>query len=113
VAAFNDRRKVAVERMRSISGFELEVEPVGAFYVFPNVSRLFGRTVGGHTVTNADELCIAILERARVAIVPGSSFGSPDHVRISYATSMDKLREGLNRIERLLDSVEHNVTAAV
>ncbi|MBV8460969.1 MAG: pyridoxal phosphate-dependent aminotransferase [Candidatus Eremiobacteraeota bacterium] len=112
-AAFNARRTMAVERMRSIPGFDLEVVPAGAFYVFPNVSKLFGRTIGGRSVTNADELCLAVLEQARVAIVPGSSFGSPEHVRISYATSMEKLREGLDRIERLLNSVEHNVTAAV
>ncbi|MBV8264035.1 MAG: aminotransferase class I/II-fold pyridoxal phosphate-dependent enzyme, partial [Candidatus Eremiobacteraeota bacterium] len=112
-AAFNARRTMAVERMRSIPGFDLEVVPAGAFYVFPNVSKLFGQTIGGRSVTNADELCLAVLEQARVAIVPGSSFGSPEHVRISYATSMEKLREGLDRIERLLNSVEHNVTAAV
>lgn len=99
---FDRRRRFAVERMRSIPGFELEVVPSGAFYVFPNVSKLFGQTIGGRKVETTDDLCLALLDAARVAIVPGSSFGSPEHVRISYATSMEKLSEGLDRIERLL-----------
>lgn len=106
---FDKRRRYAVERMRSIPGFELEVVPSGAFYVFPNVTKLFGQTIGGRTVETADDLCFAILDAARVAIVPGSGFGSPEHVRISYATSMEKLREGLGRIEKLLTV---NVAAA-
>ncbi len=99
---FDDRRRFAVERLRSIPGFELEVIPSGAFYVFPNVSRLFGQTIAGRRVETSDDLCLAILEQARVAIVPGSAFGSPEHVRISYATSMERLREGFDRIEKLL-----------
>jgi len=99
---FDKRRRFAMERLRSIPGFELEVVPSGAFYVFPNVTKLFGQTIGGRKVETTDDLCLAILDEARVAIVPGSSFGSPEHVRISYATSMDKLREGFDRIEKLL-----------
>ena len=102
LAEFDRRRGYAVERLRSIPGFELEVIPSGAFYVFPNVARLLGRTIAGRTVETTDDLCLAILDEAKVAIVPGSSFGSPEHVRISYATSMEKLREGLDRIEKLL-----------
>jgi aspartate aminotransferase len=101
---FDKRRRFAVERLKSIPGFELEVVPSGAFYVFPNVSGVFGQTVAGRTVKTSDDLCMAILDEAKVAIVPGSSFGSPEHVRISYATSMEKLREGLDRIEKLLSS---------
>ncbi len=99
---FDARRHYAVERMRSIPGFELEVLPSGAFYVFPNITKLLGRAIAGRRVETTDDLCLAILDEARVAIVPGSSFGSPEHVRISYATSMDKLRDGLDRIEKLL-----------
>ena len=101
---FDKRRRFAVERMRSIPGFELEVIPSGAFYVFPNITKLLGQTIAGRKVETSDDLCLAILDEARVAIVPGSSFGSPEHVRISYATSMDKLREGLDRIEKLLSA---------
>jgi len=99
---FDKRRRFAVERLRSIPGFVLEVIPSGAFYVFPNITKLLGQTIGGRKVETTDDLCLAILDEARVAIVPGSSFGSPEHVRISYATSMDKLREGFDRIEKLL-----------
>ncbi|HEV2879548.1 MAG TPA: pyridoxal phosphate-dependent aminotransferase [Candidatus Eremiobacteraceae bacterium] len=101
---FDKRRRFAVERLRSMPGFELEVIPSGAFYVFPNITKLLGQTIGGRKIETTDELCLAILDEARVAIVPGSSFGSPEHVRISYATSMEKLREGLDRIERMVAS---------
>jgi aspartate aminotransferase len=103
-AEFDARRRFAIERMRTLPGFELEVVPSGAFYVFPNVSKLFGSTIGGQCVSTSDDLCLALLDQAKVALVPGSSFGSPDHVRISYATSMEKLREGFDRIEKLLTS---------
>lgn len=99
---FDRRRRYAIERMRGLPGFQLEIEPRGAFYVFPNVSELFGRTVAGHRIQSDDDLCSAILESAQVAVVPGGSFGSPNHIRISYATSMEKLRTGLDRIENLL-----------
>ncbi|BDG59079.1 pyridoxal phosphate-dependent aminotransferase [Caldinitratiruptor microaerophilus] len=99
---FDRRRRYVVERLRSIPGFDLEVVPQGAFYVFPNVSALFGRTIAGQRVENADDLGMLLLEKAKVALVPGSGFGSPNHVRISYATSMERLKEGLDRIERLL-----------
>jgi aspartate aminotransferase len=107
---FDKRRHFAVGRMRTIPGFELEVVPSGAFYVFPNITKLLGQTIGGRKIETTDDLCLAILDAAKVAIVPGSSFGSPEHVRISYATSMEKLREGLDRIEKLLAS---NVVAAL
>ena len=110
---FDARRRFAVERMRTLPGFELEVVPSGAFYVFPNVSKLFGSTIGGQVVKDADDLCLVLLDQAKVALVPGSSFGSPDHVRISYATSMEKLREGLDRIEKLVASTgKENAVAA-
>lgn len=99
---FDRRRHYAIGRMRSMPGFRLDVEPRGAFYVFPNVSELFGRTVGKHHIASDDDLCSAILESAQVAVVPGGSFGSPEHIRISYATSMEKLCAGLDRIESLL-----------
>jgi aspartate aminotransferase len=107
-AEFDRRRQYVIERLRSIPAFNLEVVPSGAFYVFPNVRQLFGQTICGRVIATSDDLCLALLEEARVAIVPGTGFGSPDHVRISYATSMEKLREGLDRIEKLLTA---NVTA--
>ncbi len=107
---FDRRRRYAMDRLRGLPGFDLEIEPRGAFYVFPNVSELFGRTVGRHRIESGDDLCSAILESAQVAVVPGAAFGSPNHIRISYATSMEKLRTGLDRIENLL-RVESTVLA--
>jgi aspartate aminotransferase len=100
---FDERRRYAVERVRALPCFELPITPRGAFYVFPRVRGLFGKTVGGRRVTSSDDLCMALLDLARVAIVPGGAFGSPDHVRISYAASLDSLREAFDRIEKLLN----------
>jgi aspartate aminotransferase len=104
-AEFDKRRRYAIDRVRSMAGFELEVVPRGAFYVFPKVSGVFGRRIGAHRIDSSGDLCMALLESARVAIVPGSAFGSPDHVRISYAASLEKLAEGFDRIERFLAPV--------
>ncbi len=102
-AEFDRRRRYAIERVRALPGFELAVEPRGAFYVFPRVTALYGRSIGAQAVRGDDDLCAAILEAAHVAIVPGSSFGAPGYVRISYATSMEKLTAAFDRIARLLE----------
>ncbi|HXW52036.1 MAG TPA: pyridoxal phosphate-dependent aminotransferase [Candidatus Acidoferrales bacterium] len=99
---FDERRRYAVARVRAIPGLELEVVPKGAFYVFPKVSALFGKSIAGRPIRGGEDLCMALLDEARVAVVPGSAFGAPEHVRISYAASMDSLREGFDRIERVL-----------
>jgi aspartate aminotransferase len=99
---FDERRHYAISRVSAIPGLELEIVPKGAFYVFPKVSALFGKRIAGRQINGSEDLCLALLEEARVAMVPGSAFGSPDHVRISYAASMESLREGFDRIERLL-----------
>jgi len=99
---FDERRRYAISRVSSIPGLELEVEPKGAFYVFPKVGALFGKSIAGRTISGSEDLSMALLEEARVAVVPGSAFGSPDHIRISYAASMKHLREGFDRIERAL-----------
>jgi aspartate aminotransferase len=101
---FDERRCYAVERVRALPFFELPITPRGAFYVFPRVRELFGKTIGDRHVSSSDDLCMALLDLARVAIVPGGAFGSPDHVRISYAASLDSLREAFDRIEKLLNA---------
>jgi aspartate aminotransferase len=99
---FDERRRFAMQRLAALPGMQLEVEPEGAFYVFPNVSALFGTTIRGRRIGSSDDLCMALLDLARVAIVPGTGFGSPDHVRISYAASMERLREGFDRMQDFL-----------
>lgn len=101
LAEFDRRRSYMTERLNRIPGFRA-VMPAGAFYVFPNVSGLFGRKVGGTVVTDADSLAAVLLDKAKVALVPGGGFGAPDNIRFSYATSMDLIVEGLDRIETLV-----------
>lgn len=99
---FDRRRKHMMNRLNQLPGFAVRVAPTGAFYLFPHVAALYGRTVGGRLINSSDDLAQVILEDAKVAVVPGSGFGAPDYVRFSYATSMERIDEGLNRIQALL-----------
>jgi len=96
-AEFERRRDVIVALLALLPGVTC-VPPAGAFYVFPNVTGLFGRTVGGRTVASGQDVAEALLEAARVAVVPGEAFGSRDHIRISFSCSMERIRDGLRRI---------------
>ncbi|PKL92717.1 MAG: aspartate aminotransferase [Candidatus Goldiibacteriota bacterium HGW-Goldbacteria-1] len=98
VAEFDKRRKYILQRVNAISGLTC-VEPEGAFYVFPNFSSLVGKTFNGVKIENSMNLADALLTSAKVAVVPGVAFGSDVHFRMSYATSMEKIEKGLNRIE--------------
>ena len=99
--AFDRRRKLAVELLRRIPGVQV-AEPQGAFYVFPDFRGVLGREVGGVEVTTSLGLADVLLERAKVALVPGEAFGAPGSARISYALSDDDLEEGLTRIRTVL-----------
>ena len=98
---YDRRRQIAHERLNAIPGVTCPL-PQGAFYVFPSVAGVLGRSVGGRTVNSSHELCEALLETANVALVPGEGFGAPGCVRISYALSDDDLVEGLERIAAAL-----------
>ena len=74
------------------------VPPDGAFYVFPNVRGLFGKKIGKRLLKSGQDVAEALLETARVAVVPGEAFGSPDHIRISFSCSMERIEEGMRRI---------------
>ncbi|GIV15702.1 MAG: aminotransferase [Armatimonadota bacterium] len=97
VAAFAERRRVIVDGLNSIPGFRC-AEPGGAFYAFPNVSALYGKRWGDRVINNSDAFAEYLLEVARVAVVPGSGFGADGNVRLSYACSLDTIRNGLARI---------------
>jgi len=99
---FDRRRLHMMDRLNRLPGFSVKVAPQGAFYLFPNVSGLFGKKIEGQVVNSADDLGRLILEKAHVGVVPGSGFGAPDYIRFSYATSMERIDEGLDRIQRLL-----------
>ena len=104
VNEFEKRRDYIVERLNSIGNVSCQ-KPKGAFYVFPNISAYYGKEHNGSKI-NADlDLCNFLLDTAKVGVIPGSAFGSPHHVRISYATSMDNIKEGMNRMESALNGL--------
>jgi len=95
---FAKRRTYVVDRLRAMPGITCTL-PEGAFYVFPRVSSYFGAKWQDKKISSAMDLSLYLLQEAKVALVAGEGFGSPDHVRISYATSMKNLEQGLNQIE--------------
>ena len=98
-AAFLKRRDFMVDGLKAIDGFEVNV-PQGAFYIFPDVSALFGRKHAGGNISSGHDLAMYLLEAADVATVGGDAFGSPNCIRLSYAASDEQLAEALRRIER-------------
>ncbi|MEG2456118.1 MAG: pyridoxal phosphate-dependent aminotransferase, partial [Oscillospiraceae bacterium] len=98
---FEERRNYLVERMNRIDGVSC-IRPQGAFYVMMNMEKLRGKTLGGIVMNGSDDFARAFLERGLVAVVPCSGFGADSFVRWSYATSMENIREGLDRLERFL-----------
>jgi aspartate aminotransferase len=98
---FAKRRNYVVERLRAIPGITCTL-PEGAFYVFPRVSSYFGAKWQDKTISSAMDLSLYLLQEGKVALVAGEGFGSSEHVRISYATSMKNLEQGLNQIEATL-----------
>jgi len=103
--AFQRRRDLVLGLMKEIDGFKLNI-PEGAFYVFPDVSSYFGKSNGTLTINNCEDLCMYILYNANVSIVGGDSFGAPECVRFSYATSDDKLVEAIRRIKEVLQNLK-------
>ncbi|SHK59030.1 pyridoxal phosphate-dependent aminotransferase [Rhodothermus profundi] len=106
VAAFRQRRDFVLERLQAIEGITCP-KPEGAFYLFPQVSAFYGRrTPDGQTITDSESLCLYLLEQCHVALVPGQAFGDPNGLRISYAASMEDLREAMERIEAGLAALQ-------
>ena len=101
VEEFKNRRQLIIDLLRAIDGFNVN-EPDGAFYVFPDVSTFFGKTLQGHTITNATDFALYLLEKAHVATVTGDAFGDPNCIRISYAASEDQIKEAMARIAKAL-----------
>nr|WP_228502043.1 pyridoxal phosphate-dependent aminotransferase [Plantibacter sp. VKM Ac-2885] len=101
--AFDRRRKLIVGELNKIDGFETPT-PQGAFYVYPDVTALLGRTFGGVTPTTSLELADLMLDQAEVAAVPGEAFGPSGYLRFSYALGDDQLLEGVQRLQRLFAS---------
>ena len=98
---FKERRKLIIDLLNEIEGIKLNV-PKGAFYVFPDVSSFFGKTIKGKKINNASEFAIFLLEEAHVATVTGEAFGSPNNIRISYAASKEEIKKAISRIQKAI-----------
>lgn len=103
VAEFARRRNYIVEKLNSIKGISC-LKPQGAFYVFPDVSRIVGKTFKQQTIRDSVSLTQILLSQANVAVVPGSVFGAGSNLRLSYATSLGNIKEGMERIKRLIEN---------
>ncbi|NVJ87540.1 MAG: pyridoxal phosphate-dependent aminotransferase [Algoriphagus sp.] len=99
--AYFKRRQLVLELLQEIPGIKTHI-PEGAFYFFPDVTSYFGKSAHGHTVNNADDLCLYLLDVAHVSLVTGSAFGAPNCVRLSYAASEEELKEALKRLKKAL-----------
>jgi aspartate aminotransferase len=102
--AFQERRNEIVRRLSQLPGVSC-LMPEGAFYAFPNVSGCFCTAPDGERIDSGEALAGYLLREARVAVVPGDAFGAREHLRISYAASIDRIREGMERIERALGAL--------
>lgn len=101
VDEFKVRRALILDLLNDVDGFKTN-QPEGAFYVFPNVSAYFGKTIKGKTINNATDMSLFLLEEALVATVTGEAFGNPDCIRISYAASQNNIIEAIKRIKTAL-----------
>ncbi len=95
---FKVRRDLVLSLLNDIEGFKTNT-PEGAFYVFPDVSYYFGKTLKGKTINNATDFSLYLLEEALVATVTGDAFGNPNCIRISYAASQEQIIEAIKRIK--------------
>jgi len=103
--AFERRRNLIVKLAKEIPGFEVNT-PQGAFYLFPKCDSFFGKSAGNQIINNADDLAMYLLETAHVACVGGTSFGAPECIRMSYATSDENIVEAMRRIKDALAALK-------
>ncbi|MCK5494399.1 MAG: pyridoxal phosphate-dependent aminotransferase, partial [Candidatus Omnitrophica bacterium] len=104
VSEFKSRRDYIVERLNSIEGVSC-IKTQGAFYVFPDVSKLFGMFFNGIEIKDSLSLTNLLLNEAKVAVIPGVAFGSDENLRLSYAISIDNIKEGLNQIDKFIKTI--------
>jgi len=103
IDAFRNRRTLILDLLNTIEGFVCN-EPEGAFYVFPDISYFFGKTLNGVLIKDASDFSMYLLEQAGVATVTGVAFGNDNSIRISYAASTDDIKEAVNRIKKAVSS---------
>ena len=97
---FSDRRELIIDLLSEIEGFKLN-NPDGAFYICPDISYFFGKTINGFEIKNSTDFSLFILEKAHVATVTGEAFGSPNNIRISYAASRENIKKAVDRIKSI------------
>ena len=103
VDEFKVRRNLILDLLNDITGFKCNI-PDGAFYVFPNISYYFGKTIDGFEINNASDMSMFLLEKALVATVTGDAFGNPNCIRISYAASTEKIKKAVERIKSAVEN---------
>jgi len=101
LAEFDKRRKFLVNELNSINNMRC-ITPTGAFYAFPNTSKFYGRSVDGMKIQDSSGLAMYLLEKANVALVPGGAFGDDNYIRLSYATSIEEIKKGVDRTREAL-----------
>src|SRR5688572_436891 len=106
VGEFDRRRRVIIDALNAVPGVRC-TNAKGAFYAFPNVSGLFGKRWKGGVIRGSADVCAFLLEDARIACVAGVDFGSDDHIRISYATGLETIREGMRRMDASVRGLVH------
>ena len=102
---YQKRRDYIINELNAIEGIDCNI-PSGAFYAYPDVSKLYGSKYGGQVITDSVGFCAYILEKAQVALVPGLAFGTDDFVRISFATSMENIKTGMGRIKLAVEKLK-------
>ena len=103
--AFDERRQYMYDQIKAIPNLDA-LNPQGTFYLFVNIANTFGRSFNGENIGGSDDFARLLLESRHVALVPGTGFGAPDHVRLSFATSMNNIVEGLERIKTLVGDLK-------
>ena len=105
IVEFEKRRNYMVDRLENIEKLSI-IKPQGAFYIMINIDKCLGRTINGEIIKNSMDFTDKLLENEKVAVIPGEAFGLDNYVRVSYATSMEAIIEGLNRIESFVQNIK-------
>ena len=103
IEEFKERRELIISLLNEVEGIKLN-KPMGAFYIFPDISYFFGKTLKNKKINNASDFAIFLLEESHVATVTGDAFGSPNNIRISYAASKEEIKKAIDRIKSSLES---------
>jgi len=104
IEQFKLRRDYMVEKINSINGLSC-IKPEGAFYVMMNISNILNKSIDGKIIKNSFDFSNFLIEKEKVAVIPGIAFGTDNFVRLSYATSMENIKNGLNRIQRFVENI--------